>query len=597
MPQNPFSGRTTLFTAVATGVGLLAVMSFAQALSPDEVRISSGPYPPPVATLRVQTNEVQVGVVVRDGKGKVVSGLKPEDFAVYDDGKEQAISSFSVETRELHVPMEKAAAGAPTAEQANSAAQAPRRARYVALYFDDLNTPFGDMRHVQLAAENFIRQGVGVNDKIALFTASGLQTIDFTTNAREALDTIEQLKFHGRTIKSAGCPLITPYDAYEIATEPQPPIGNGGGSPTYQTILQEAWKCNCYDQTNLEPDCRSQQEVFIRSEAQQIWDSIREMSQATLATIGRTINALIQQPGERVLVLASSGFLTGTLEIEVDQMVENALRAGVVINALDAKGLYTSARVMDPNHGYTDDSGNGVLLHSLENFGPAMSEANGAMVDFAVGTGGRFFRNRNDLAAGYYSLAAAPETEYLLGFAPEKEKLDGKFHKLKVEVKAAGNFVQARPGYFAATKEPSSKAALPTAEEKIDAEVHGSEELSDFPLSVSSQPRTASNGSWEVSVQTHVDIQKLPFEVQQDRHVDMLTFVLALFDARGKLVTGKEAQMQLALKPESFERFSKSGIGGGMSLEAPAGEYRLRVVVEEALHGEMSATTKDVQIQ
>ena len=73
--------------------------------------------------------------------------------------------------------------------------------------------------------------------------------------------------------------------------------------------------------------------------------------------------------------------------------------------------------------------------------------------------------------------------------------------------------------------------------------------------------------------------------------------VLSRKDAQGKMVTGKEAQMRLVLKAESFERFAKSGIGGGTSLEAPAGEYRLRVVVEEALHGRMSATSQNVQIQ
>ncbi|MGC1290949.1 MAG: VWA domain-containing protein, partial [Candidatus Acidiferrales bacterium] len=363
--------------------------------------------------------------------------------------------------------------------------------------------------------------------------------------------------------------------------------------------------CNCVDETNLSTDCVRQQQQMIQTESKEIWDSVREMSQDTLNSSQAVVNYLTKKPGERVLVLASSGFLTGTMETDVDNLVTSALRAGVVINALDAKGLYTAMATMDPQHGWTDDLADNVAVHDLENFGPAMSSAMGAMVDFAVGTGGRYFHNRNDLAAGYYSLAAAPETEYLLGFAAEKEKFNGKFHKLKVEVKTPGDLVQARPGYFAATKEsseeaakePAGKAAPPTAEEKIDAEVHGSEERSDFPLSVSAEPRTASDGSREVRVQTHVDIQKLPFDVQQDRHVDMLTFVTVLLDAQGKIVTGKEAQMQLALNPESFERFSKSGISGGMSLEAPAGEYRLRVVVEEALHGEMSATTKNVQIQ
>ena len=127
--------------------------------------------------------------------------------------------------------------------------------------------------------------------------------------------------------------------------------------------------------------------------------------------------------------------------------------------------------------------------------------------------------------------------------------------------------------------------------------MHSSEPRSDFPLSVSERIATASSGNRELSVQTRVDIQRLPFEIKEDRHVDMLTFVIALFDSQGKIIAGKEAQMQFALKPESFERFSKSGISGTMSLEAPPGSYHLRVVVEEALHSEMSATSQQAEIQ
>jgi hypothetical protein len=126
--------------------------------------------------------------------------------------------------------------------------------------------------------------------------------------------------------------------------------------------------------------------------------------------------------------------------------------------------------------------------------------------------------------------------------------------------------------------------------------VRGSEKRSDFPLTVSEESATA-KGAPELRIQTHVDILKLPFKQQNGLRVDMLTFVAALLDSGGKMITGKEAQMQFALKPESFERFSKSGISGVMSLEAPPGAYRLRVVVEEAMHGEMSATSQQVQIQ
>lgn len=601
------SGRSSKFTAAAVGAGLFALISAGQTLSPGEVRISSRAYQPQEAALRVQANEVQVGVVVRDGKGKVVNDLKTDDFTVYDNGKKQAISSFSVEKRQLRLPAEKAVA-APVANQPDLQIQAPRPPRYVALYFDDLNTRFGDIRHVQLAAENFIHTGVGQNDKIALFTASGSGTVDFTPDATDVLGAIGKLKFRGRTVESAGCPRITPYDAFEIATEPLPPISPNfqsvggsepvGGSPTYQAILGEAIQCNCIDQTNLDiSTCGTQQQQLVQSEAKQMWDSIRQMSQDTLNTIQAVVNYLAKRPGERVLVLASSGFLAGTLEADVDGVIDGALRAGIVINALDAKGLYTQFPNQEQMDGQSVDLSDIMAVHSAESFGPAMTSATAAMVDFAVGTGGRFFHNRNDLTAGYYSLAAAPETEYLLGFAPEKARLNGAFHKLKVEVTIPGKFdVQARPGYFAVRKE-STETTGPTPEEKIDAEMRGSDEKSDFPATVTDSLATAKSGGRELNVQTRVDIQKLPFELQQDRHVEQLTFVDALYDSQGKLVTGKVAEMDLALKPESFERFSKSGLIGGMSLEAPPGTYRLRVLVQEAVHGAMSATTKSVQVQ
>jgi hypothetical protein len=302
-------------------------------------------------------------------------------------------------------------------------------------------------------------------------------------------------------------------------------------------------------------------------------------------------------PGDRVLLVASSGFYAGELQKLVDDLVNDALRSGIVINALDAKGLYTE----DPSHGRMVDetradrsSGMMRLRHEAESFGPSLFFSEAPMTAFAIGTGGQFFHNRNDLTAGYYSLAVAPETEYLLGFVPDKAKLNGGFHKLKVEVSMPGKVeVQARPAYLAPTKESSG----PSAEEKIDGEVRGSEERSDFPLSVSEQDQTASNGDRKLSVEMRVDIRKLPFERRGERRIDMLTFVAALFDAQGKIVNGEEARAQLALKPDTFEGFSKSGLRVVTSLKAPPGAYSLRVVVEEALHGKLSATSKNVQIQ
>jgi len=589
------------FSFLALTSFLLAFVTVAQTLSPGEVSMRSWPYQPSPAALRVRTNEVQVGVVVRDGKGHVLSGLTQHDFAIYDDGKRQSLSSFSVEERQVFDTA--GATPLPTPNRPTAQPSPPPRTRYVALYFDDLDTEVGEMRHVQLAAENFLRTGVGPNDKVALFTASGLQTVGFSPNAPEIITAVEELKFHGRAIKSSGCPRITPYDAYVISTEPSPPVNSPlrginvpGGSPTYQAVLSEALKCNCADTGNQDPTCLAMQRQLILSESRSIWESVRAMSVQTLNSLQAAVESLANQPGERVRVLASSGFLAGTLENNVDSILNDALHADVVINSLDAKGLYTYTETEARAQLDGDDTTNQVAAYRAESFGQSMMTVTAAMADFAVGTGGRFFHNRNDLGAGYYSLAAAPETEYLLGFVPGREKFNGKFHKLKVTVSAPGKFnVQARPGYFAPSKEAQERASQPTPEEQIDAEVRASDDRNDFPLAVSERSLAAKGGS-ELSIQTHVDIQKLPFRKENGRRVDMLTFVAVLFDSNGTMVAGKAGQMQFALKPESFEHFSKSGMNGDISLFAPPGAYRLRVVVEEALRGEISALTHPVRI-
>src|ERR1039458_8592956 len=68
--------------SVNLGVLAAAIALFAQ-----------GPEPSGV-TIRTTTTLVQVGVVVRDAKGRPVEGLRKEDFEILDNGKPQPIAVF-----------------------------------------------------------------------------------------------------------------------------------------------------------------------------------------------------------------------------------------------------------------------------------------------------------------------------------------------------------------------------------------------------------------------------------------------------------------------------------------------------------------------
>ena len=86
----------------------------------------------------------------------------------------------------------------------------------------------------------------------------------------------------------------------------------------------------------------------VRVQAEQTWDQAKTISQGTLDTIGDVVDELAKMPGGRVMLLASSGFLAETLEYDQSRIIDKALAANVVINALDAKGLFSETSVRTP---------------------------------------------------------------------------------------------------------------------------------------------------------------------------------------------------------------------------------------------------------
>jgi hypothetical protein len=114
------------------------------------------------------------------------------------------------------------------------------------------------------------------------------------------------------------------------------------------------------------------------------------------------MDTLSKKPGRRLFLLVSSGFISGTLEAQRDAITNQALHNDIVINALDAKGLYadTSNRATDPSALTTLPTS--TYRFEAESVSGKVALSNDVMTDLAQATGGLFFHDNNDLEAGFH---------------------------------------------------------------------------------------------------------------------------------------------------------------------------------------------------
>ena len=216
------------------------------------------------------------------------------------------------------------------------------------------------------------------------------------------------------------------------------------------------------------------------------------------------------------------------------------------------------------------------------------------LAELASGTGGSFFQNNNDLDEGFRRVAGAPESYYILGFAPQNLKLDGSFHTLKVSINKSltGLAAVARKGYYA-PRRLTDKAE--TAKQEIQEALFSREELRELPIDLNSQFFKPGKETARVTVMAHVNVKGLQFRKADGRNYNNLTIVAALFDRNGNYVTGVQKMLEMRLKDETLER-----AGAGFTLrntfDVKPGTYVIRLVARDSEGEHISAQNGMVEI-
>ena len=550
-------------------VALTAVIS-AAALHGQGQGQPPAPQQPPI-TFRAEVNYVEVDARVLDQQGKFITGLKPEDFEVLEDGKAQKVTAFSL----VNIPVERVErplfASRPVEPDVRNNLQGADGRIYL-IVLDDLHTQALRSNLTKAAARQFIERYVGANDLAAVVHTGGVSNgnQDFTNNQRLLLQAVD--RFMGRRLRSATLNKIDDY---------QRRAGTGLESDPAQ-------------------DFEDKERGF---QARASLDTIRNLANYLGNIRGRRKAIVMFSEGidyniYDIMSINNTGATEASSVIDATKdMIAAATRANVAVYGVDPRGLGASFDNFAEVQSFPDDTSLGLTQSALFN---EVRLAQDSLRTMSDETGGFAVVNRNDFANAFQRIVDDNSSYYMLGYYSTNDRRDGRFRKIEVRLKnRPGLTVRARKGYVAPRgRAPETKAA--TAKDGPSPELREALEsplpLPQLPLAVTAAVFKGPGGKGSVVISTFVHGASLPFTEEKGMFKNDLEVVGIATDDKGKSFSTDRNTVNLNMKPDTANRVKAMGFRVIQSLELAPGRYLLRMAAKEGNTRKAGMVTYDLEI-
>ena len=435
------------------------------------------------------------------------------------------------------------------------------------------------------AVVKYLTTSLAPQDRVALVTTSGKNSVDFTANGEEvnaALLKVVPNPFAPSPMRT--CMYVSYFQAVQIDQQVglHPSMDDLPRSLPLRVAYFDASQCmNGADSSTIF-------NVALDEIRQAYENGLRESS-TVLAGLKELVRRMAVPPGQRAIILVSPGFFVSSdLQAQNNELESLAIRSKVLISTIDARGVWT-----DP--GFDASRRGAAPPPDIATFRRTdMNVAADELIALAEDTGGAVHMN-NDFLEGVRKAAAAPEYLYILGFVPQDLKLDGSFHALKVTASSSEKVsLQARRGYWA-PKHSEDEAAI--SKQEIEDAVFSRDEIHSLPVDMHTR-WTKLGEQAKLFVLTSVDLKLIHLRKVEDRNRNDLTIVAALFDTNGNFVAGIQKLLELRLRDETVARLEqKPPIVINTDFDVKPGAYLVRLVVRDAEGQQITAENAAVQVQ
>jgi len=375
-----------------------------------------------VPTFGIGLDLVRISVVVREKSGAPVRGLRREDFVVTEDGRPQIIEAFEFEevTTERAVEgslaKEPATAGPPlavlgpttTATASNTPSRDLGGKRLVVLLFDSNGMEPDQLQRALDSAHTYIDKRLTEADLVAVTSigSTGLSVgQDFTDDRellRRALDRIAGID---------DASTADPSSADAAATDD--PAAADGFTPDTSEL----------DLFNIDRRLRA----------------IEDLSKA--------LTPIVQK---KSVIYFSSGMagIGAENQVELRAAIDGAVKANLAVYPIDTRGLEAvvpGGDARQASRGGADVFSGRALSRQFDR----QSTSQDSLASLATDTGGKAFFDTNDFKDAFEQVVADSAAYYVLGYTSGNPRKDGRFRRMKVEVRRPDLKAEHRSGYYA----------------------------------------------------------------------------------------------------------------------------------------------------
>ncbi|HQR47583.1 MAG TPA: VWA domain-containing protein, partial [Thermoanaerobaculia bacterium] len=519
----------------------------------------------PVGTFisRETVTVTNVDVVVEDGKGNRVTGLRREDFIVLEDGLEQPVTNFfAIEQGRLTVLGDEEIPPAPAGAPAPAASGGPPQPKTrVILFVDNLSlSPFNRNRILR-NVEEWVRGAVkdNVEGMIVVWNRSLKVRRKFTNDGRDLSDVLKQIEDES---------------------------GQGATRANQlRELLQRIDESKSVDQAI---GLGRQYAEEVKSDLRFTLDAIKSTIDQLAGVDGRKIfvhvsEGLPQSPGAEVWRYIQERFQDATVlmnQYQYDQttsyltIIQAANAAGVTLYMFDATGL-----AADPNI----SAENRYQNVRIDTF--AQRTNNQSMLQLmGTETGGDAILNRNNVMPDLVKIEKDFTSYYSLGYRSLRSGLD-RPHKLEVKVRRKGLVARARRSYVEKGLETRT----------IEAVTSGLFFARDEnPLAVGlavGQAVPSDSGYFQVPVRIRIPYSRIAMLPEGTKVRGRLTFYFLVKDSSDKKSDLSSQTKTLELDAKRFEELQKTDFVYDVTLLMIPGSQRLSFAVRD----ETTTTTSYLQ--